>query len=120
MRLFLDAHVSGRRIARALRDQDHDVRAADEEHDLDGMDDEELLALATLEERVLITFDAKDFSRIVQRWGSEGRHHAGCAMLVRIDHSEFGMVTRLITHMLANRPDPTDWQDYTCFVSRPT
>ena len=36
MRLFLDAHVSGRVIARSLRESGHDVRAANEELQLDG------------------------------------------------------------------------------------
>jgi Domain of unknown function (DUF5615) len=39
----------------------HEVRSVDEERELDGWDDEALLALATAEKRVLITFDVKDF-----------------------------------------------------------
>jgi Domain of unknown function (DUF5615) len=53
VRLFLDAHVSARRIATALREQ-HDVRAADEERELDGSDDERLLALATEQGRIMV------------------------------------------------------------------
>jgi hypothetical protein len=45
VRLLLDAHISGRRIATALRKRGRDVRAADEERDLDGMTDEALLEL---------------------------------------------------------------------------
>jgi Domain of unknown function (DUF5615) len=63
VRLFLDAHVSARRIVRALREQ-HDIRAADEERELDGWEDEGLLALATEQGRIMVTFNVKDFARI--------------------------------------------------------
>lgn len=118
MRLFLDAHVSGRRVAQALRKAGHDVRAADEERDLDGMPDEDLLALATAEDRVLVTFNVADFPSIVRRWAEAGRAHAGCAIVVGIDHSEFGTIIRVIQRTLDERPAQRDWRDYTCFVAR--
>lgn len=118
MRLFLDAHVSGRRVARALRTQGHDVRAADEERHLDGMIDEDLLALAAAERRILVTFNVADFPSIVRRWAEEDRTHWGCAIVVGIDHSEFGTIIRVIGRALAARPRPKDWRDYTCFVAR--
>jgi hypothetical protein len=58
VRLFFDAHVSARRIATALREQ-HDVRATDEERELDGWD-ERLLALATEQGRIMVTFNVED------------------------------------------------------------
>ncbi|MDQ6927565.1 MAG: DUF5615 family PIN-like protein [Actinomycetota bacterium] len=118
MRLFLDAHISGRRVARALRDYGHDVRAADEERDLDGMGDEQLLALAAGEQRIFVTFDVADFSRIVQAWAAEGRSHAGCAIVVGVDHSEFGTIIAVVLRALAGRPTAADWCDYTWFVTR--
>jgi hypothetical protein len=118
VRLFLDAHVSGRRVARALRKEGHDVRAADEERELDGMSDEDLLALATEERRVLVTFNVADFPGIVRCWAEAGRAHAGCAIVVGIDHSEFGTIIRVVQRALDARPDPNDWRDYTCFVPR--
>lgn len=120
MRLFLDAHVSGRRVARALRRNGHDVRAADEERDLDGMSDEDLLALATTEERILVTFNVADFPGIVRSWAEERRAHSGCAIVVGIDHREFGIIIRVITRTMAHRPDPKDWRDHTVFVARAT
>ena len=118
MRLFLDAHISGRRVARQLRDQGHDVRAADEERDLDGTTDEELLALATTEERIFVTFDVADFPALVPRWAEQGRSHTGCAIVVGIDHREFGIIIRVVLETLAKRPDQASWRDYTCFVAR--
>lgn len=114
----MDAHVSGRRAARALRKAGHDVRAADEERDLDGMPDDELLALATSEDRAFVTFNVADFPLIARRWAEAGRSHAGCVIVVGVDHSEFGTIIRVIERTLDARPDPSDWRDYTCFVAR--
>ena len=82
MRLFLDAHVSGRAIAGALRQRGHDVHAADEERGLDGWDDEALLALAASERRIMVTFNVRDFPRILGEWAGGGKHHAGCLLVV--------------------------------------
>lgn len=118
MQLFLDAHISGRVIAGALRERGHDVRSADEERELDGWDDERLLELATHEDRVMVTFNIRDFPRIVGESAQAGRHHAGCVLIVGVDHGEFGEILRLIDTALATRPDQTDWKDYTTWVSR--
>ncbi|MBW8060033.1 MAG: hypothetical protein FVQ78_06785 [Solirubrobacterales bacterium] len=118
MRLLLDAHLSGPRLADALRDHGHDVRAADEEREFDGWADEALLALATEEERILVTFDVKDFPGIARRWAEAGRPHAGCAIVVGIDHGEFGTILRVLDRLFEERSDPGAWRDYTCFVSR--
>jgi Domain of unknown function (DUF5615) len=112
VRLFPDAHVSARRIATALREQ-HDVRAADEERELDGSDDERPLALATEEGRIMITFNAKDFARITTEWAAAGKSHAGCLLIVGIDHAEFGLILRVIDHALATRTQQTAWTDHT-------
>ena len=118
MRLLLDAHISGPRLAEALRDAGHDVRAADEERQLDGWTDERLLGLAAEEGRILVTFDVKDFPIIARRWMEAGRPHAGCAIFVGIDHGEFGRILRVLERELAARPEQASWRDYTCFVAR--
>jgi Domain of unknown function (DUF5615) len=120
VRLFLDAHISGPRIARALRDSGHDVRAADEERELDGATDEELLSLASAEGRIFVTFDVKDFPVIVRRWAESGREHAGCAIVVGIGHGEFGAVLEAVGSQLEARPEQHDWNNYTTFVARTT
>jgi hypothetical protein len=90
VRLFLDAHISGPRIARVLREREHDVRAADEERELDGLEDEQLLELAAADGRLMITFDVKDFTVIARRWAEAGRVTPGLGIVVGIDHGEFG------------------------------
>lgn len=118
MKLFLDAHISARRVAARLRDQGHDVRAADEERDLDRFTDEELLSLAAAEERIFVTFDVKDFPVIARRWAEAGRAHAGCAIVVGVDHGEFGAILETIAAELTARSDTADWTDLTLFLAR--
>jgi hypothetical protein len=117
VKLFLDAHVSARRIATALR-KHHDVRAADEERVLDGFEDERLLELATTDGRIMVTFNVKDFARITTEWAAAGRSHAGCLLIVGIDHAEFGLILRVIEHALSTRPDQAAWTDYTAWGTR--
>ena len=116
MRLFLDARVSGPRIAAALREAGHEVRAASEERELDGASDEELLALAAAEERVMVTFDVKDFPDIARRWAEAGVGATGLAIVV--DHGEFGTILRALENLFEARPEPGEWTDRTYFVSR--
>jgi hypothetical protein len=118
VRLFLDAHISGRRVASALRDRGHDVRAASEERQLDGMTDDDLLSLAAAEGRIMVTFNVADFPDIVRRWAEEGRSHTGCMIVVGIDHREFGHILTVIQRTLDARQHADDWRDYTCFVAR--
>jgi hypothetical protein len=90
----------------------------DDERGLDSSADEKLLDLAAKEERVLVTFDVKDFPVIVRQWAEVGRTHAGCAIIVDIDHGEFGAILDAIERELAARPEQADWTDLTLFVSR--
>ena len=46
----------------------YNVRAADDERQLDGLDDEQLLELAVEKSRVMVTFDVKDFTVLARRW----------------------------------------------------
>lgn len=118
MRLFLDAHISGPRIAGALRERGHDVHAADEDRSLEGWGDENLLALATQERRIMVTFDVKDFPGIVQRWAEAQRSHAGCMIFIGTDDNEFGLILDVIEARLNGRPGQAAWRGYCVFVGR--
>jgi hypothetical protein len=86
--------------------------------ELDGFTDEELLSIAAAEERIFVTFDVKDFPVIVRRWAEAGRAHAGCAIVVGIDHGEFGVILETIARELAARPEMDAWTDLTLFLAR--
>jgi hypothetical protein len=118
VKLFLDAHISARRVAAPLREQGHDVRAADEERELDRVTDEELLSIAAAEERIFVTFDVKDFPVIARRWAEAGRTHAGCTIVVGIGHGEFSAILDTIARELAAGPDEADWTNLTLFLAR--
>lgn len=66
----------------------------------------------------MVTFNARDFARIARDWAGEGRHHAGCAILLGIDHGELAVIFARLTQELAARPEPAAWEDYTAFVGR--
>jgi nucleoside-diphosphate-sugar epimerase len=76
MRLLLDVHHS-RHAAERLRNQGHDVVAATDDESLRDAADEELLALATVDSRVVVSENVKDFDRLVRQWAESGTHHAG-------------------------------------------
>ena len=118
MRLFLDAHVSGRNIGDRLAGLGHDVRALDREPHLEGLADEEVLALATADGCILVTFDVADFPAILREWGVAGRTHAGVILIHGIDHSEFGPVVRGIERWLAAYPEQQQWRDRAVVLSR--
>jgi nucleoside-diphosphate-sugar epimerase len=120
VRLLLDAHISGRRIAEALRAKGHDVRAVDEERALDGWADEKLLSLAAAENRVLVTFNVRDFARLGTEWAEAGGSHAGCALIVGLDHRQFGLVLRLLDAAFRGRPNQDEWRDYLAFIGHGT
>ena len=102
-----------------LREGGHDVRAADEERELDGLEDEQLLELAAADGRLMITFDVKDFTVIARRWAEAGRAHAGLGIVVGIDHGEFGAILDALSRELDARPAESDWSDLTLFIARP-
>lgn len=85
---------------------------------MDGTPDEELLALAAEDGRVLVTCDINDFPAITRSWAEAGRTHAGCAIVAGIDHGEFAAILDVITRAIAVYPVQADWTDLTLFLSR--
>jgi predicted nuclease of predicted toxin-antitoxin system len=109
VRLLLDAHVSARGVGRALIRNGHDVLALSEDAAHEGLDDEEVLALATGDQRILVTHDVEDFPPILREWAAGGRSHAGAILVHGIDHSEFGLVIAGIHRLLDERPTQQGW-----------
>lgn len=118
MRLLLDAHVSGPSVGGPLSEKGHDVRALDQEPEHEGLDDEDVLALAAEEGRVLVTHNVADFPEILREWGAAGRSHAGIILVYGIDHSEFGLILSGIERWLAVRPGQEDWVDFAAVLDR--
>lgn len=117
MRLLLDAHISAQHIGEALRADGHDVLAVIERADLDGASDEQVLSLAAAERRILVTHNVRHFAPLLLEWAEAGRSHAGCVLVARIDHSQFGIVLRGLRLLLEQRPEPDQWADLALWLS---
>lgn len=117
MRLFLDAHESGRRLGEALRAAGHDVVAANEHPSLDGADDEELMDLAAGDGRIMVTHNARHFVPILIEWAASGHFHAGCVLVKGIDHSQIGALLRGLELLFEAHPAQEEWTDLTLWLT---
>ena len=118
MRLLFDAHLSGKHIASVLRARGHDVRAANEEPGLEGMNDPGLWLLAIQEGRIFVTANIKDFVPIIQRWSEAGASHPGCILIPgNVQLGQFGRIIAGITAALEAMPEHEDWLDYVHYLS---
>jgi Domain of unknown function (DUF5615) len=118
VRFLLDAHVSGPRVGRRLEAEGHDVRALDQEPALEGLADNEVLALASEEQRILVTHSIRDFPSILRDWSSAQISYAGVILVYGIDHSEFELIIRGIGRWLALYPEPASWIDLAAILDR--
>jgi predicted nuclease of predicted toxin-antitoxin system len=118
VRLLLDAHVSGPRVGRPLQEKGHNVRALDQEPALEGLDDEEVLALASEDKRILATHNVRDFPDILREWAAAQRSHAGVILVYRIDHREFRLIVRGIQRWLEVYPEADGWTDLAAVLDR--
>jgi predicted nuclease of predicted toxin-antitoxin system len=118
VRLLLDAHVSGPRVGRRLEAEGHDIRALDQEPALEGLEDEDVLALASQEERILATQGIRDFPAILREWAAAQRSHTGVILVYGIDHSEFELIIRGIQRWLELYSEPESWIDLAAVLDR--
>lgn len=105
MKLMLDAHVSGPKVGRALRQLGHDVKATER---MEGVPDGALLQMTAEEGRVLVTHNAADFLRLVQQ-RPLARPHAGVILVPgSVRHEAFGAVISGVQRTLADLSQE-DW-----------
>jgi hypothetical protein len=91
-------------IGDELRKLGHDVLALDERRDLEGIDDAEVLALAVEEQRILATFNLRDFAPLLRQSAEEGRPHAGCILITGIAQHQFGLILDRVSEALRAWP----------------
>jgi nucleoside-diphosphate-sugar epimerase len=118
VRLLLDAHVSGPRVGARLQAAGHDVRALDQEPTLEGLADEDVMALAWEERRIVVTHNIRDFPDILREWAAAQRSHAGAILVYGIDHSEFELIVRGIERWLQLYPQAAKWIDLAAVLDR--
>lgn len=119
-RLLLDEMLSPV-IAEQLRDRGHDVVAVTELPALRSTPDDELLAHAAEERRVLVTMNIGDFARIDATWKSQGRPHAGLMLVPSAafpqDRSFVGRLVRALDRAIGDGSVPST--DGLTFVAPP-
>ncbi len=103
MRILLDAHISGRTVGKALAEGGHDVRTLDSEMEFEGLSDPEVLELASVEGRVLVTANIRDFEPLLRERAGEGRSHAGVVLVPSSVRNEaFGVLISGVEETLAD------------------
>jgi predicted nuclease of predicted toxin-antitoxin system len=118
MRLLLNGHFS-QRVSRPLRASGIDVFTLDEWHDgaYRNHKDEEILAVATTEERTLITYDVRIRPEVLDVWAAAGRSHAGVIFVsIRtIRQQDFGGQIRALRALVEEHGDE-DWRDQVAYL----
>lgn len=106
-------------MGRPLAAEHHDVRALDQDPALGRLPDDEVLALAAEQERILITHNIRDFVPLIRTWAECGRRHSGC-VLVALPHDSFGTILRALLKRFEDLPRQEDWTDRTEFLAAET
>lgn len=109
MRLLLDVHFSDKRIGSPLRNVGYDILAVETDHKLRVMEDEALLELASEQERVVVTLNARDFVPITASWTNNGQTHAGCILVPSsVGNRNYGKIIVGVQRLLAGKTQK-DW-----------
>lgn len=91
--------------------------ALDQDETLGRLADEEVLALAAEEERIVITHNVRHFVPIIRGWMEARRSHHGL-ILVTTPHTDYGVILRRLAQVFAARPDQEEWIDRVEFLGR--
>ncbi len=118
IRFLLDAHISGRTVGRALREDGHDVYALDSFKELESMPDPEVLELATSEGRVVVTANVRHFMPLATERSVRGESHPGCILVPgSIKHEEFGAIISGIREAVEGTSQE-DWVERVEWISK--
>jgi len=95
VRLYVDADITPK-LARILREQGYDVISAHEVGNAEATD-EEHMAFAAAQKRILLTCNARDFTPIFEGYWFAGQAHSG---IVVSEQLEIGEMLRRVTALL--------------------
>jgi hypothetical protein len=95
-RLHLDADTSIRQLQRALAERGHDVTRTPNEWISQDADDEAQLLGATVQGRLIFTFNARDYLALAERHP----HHGGIVLAAQRQWNVGGLIAAL-DHLLA-------------------
>ncbi|MHB8650342.1 MAG: DUF5615 family PIN-like protein [Gaiellaceae bacterium] len=115
MHVLLDAHVSSRHVGQPLVAAGHDVLALDRDETLGRLADEDVLALAAEQGRLVITHNVRHFAALARGWAEARRSHAGI-ILVTLPHTAYGALLRRLEQAFATRSGQAGWIDRVEFL----
>jgi len=92
------------------------VLALDQDEALRALADEDILALAAEEERIVVTHNIRHFVPIVRSWQARRRHRG--LILITLQHTEYGAILRRLEELFVARPDQDEWIDRVEFLGR--
>lgn len=92
--------------------------ALSEHRAYESLEDEQVLAVAVRDQRILVTHDVEDFQPILREWAAEGRSHTGVILVYGIRPHEFRRVVDGVSALLDGRPDQQTWIDVCEALSR--
>jgi hypothetical protein len=122
VRLLLDEHLSPM-LAEVLRRAGHDVVAVAERPDLRGRPDIEILGVAAVEGRVVVTMDIADFAIVgARRLPSRQPHHGVIFVSPRVfplARDGFGRLVRALELVLTRHPEDGDLVGEVSWLERP-
>ena len=104
LRLYLDEDSSAHGLVRALRLRGIDVLAAYEAGTL-GWTDDEQLAFAAAQQRVLLTHNIGDLHRIHGEWLAAGKSHRGIIFVIQERNAIGRQLRRLLQLCHALEPE---------------
>jgi uncharacterized protein DUF5615 len=95
IRLFVDEDAMAHGLVTGLRARGIDILTV-REGARSAIEDDEQLEFATLQGRVLYTFNASDFYRLHTKWLTEGKAHAGIVFAPQQRYSIGEQIRRLL------------------------
>jgi len=96
IKLYLDEDTISRALIRALRARGVDVLTA-QEAELMGVPDDEQLAYATAQGRVIFTFNTRDYAALHTEYLSQQQTHTG---IIVSDQVQVGLLVRRLLKLL--------------------
>jgi hypothetical protein len=118
MRLLLDEHVSPA-VARQLQAEGLDAITIRDwlGGNYRGAADDQLLAVAAADQRVLVTFDLRTIPPLLKEWAEEGRQHAGVILVDEgtIRSDDIGGLVRAL-RALVKQSGGESWTDRVVFL----
>lgn len=110
--LYFDEDSTDWQLIKAIRKHNIDAISALEVQML-GQEDNEQLNFATSQNRVLCSFNIRDFNRIHAEWARAGKEHAGI-ILVRQQQYSIGEYIRRLQNLMEQKSwhDMRNWIEF--------